>query len=78
MQSQICITGGNFWKNCSLWKVLLQPSKPRRGRELTKDRPYVCMYVGLCKFCQGDDAEVSLDEVPDDLAQGAWQGNAMP
>ena len=26
----------------------------------------------------GDDADVHLDEVPNDLAQGAWQGNAMP
>ena len=32
--------------------TFLQASKPGRGRELTKDRPYICMYVWLCKFCQ--------------------------
>ena len=51
MHSQMCITGGNFRKNHIFWKDLLQPSKPGRGRELTKDRPFIHMYIGLCKFC---------------------------
>ena len=50
-QSQVCISGGNFQKKHIFWKDFLQASKPRRGRELIKDRPYVHMYIRLCKFC---------------------------
>ena len=42
----------NFWKKRIFQKDFLQASKPRRGRELTKDRQYIHMYVRLCKFCQ--------------------------
>ena len=41
MQSQTCIFGGNFQKKHIFWKDFLQASKLGRGRELTKERPYI-------------------------------------
>ena len=47
----MCISGSNFWKKCIFWKDFFQASKPGRGRELTKNRPYISIYIRLCKFC---------------------------
>ena len=38
---QMCISGGNFQKKCIFQKDFLQASKPRRGRELAKNRSSV-------------------------------------
>ena len=51
MHSQMCISSGNFQKKCIFREDILQASKLGRGRELTKDRPYIHIYIGLCEFC---------------------------
>ena len=48
----MCISSGIFQKKHIFQKDFLQAGKPGRGRELTKDRPYIHMYERLCKFCQ--------------------------